>query len=516
MNHAITLENFCAGDVILNEGEVGDRAYVVRSGAVAITSIQGGTPVQLAELGPGELFGEMSLIDQQSRSATATALEDTEALVIDRSRVEFDLARSEPLIQFLLRVLVARLRSTDSHLVDPRPEETGRFLLSALGLDADSGSNGEALERARGKVLENLDREQDLQRALDQDELELFYQPIVNLDDRRIVGFEALMRWRHPERGLVPPSEFIDLAESSGLIVPMGLRAMEDACAMLAEVNYLATGITEPLYVTVNVSAAQLAEPQLIERLPQILDDSGLEPGCLRLEITENLLMEDPDLAVAALDEIKAMGVQLSIDDFGTGYSSLSYLKKFPLDTLKIDRSFVCTMLDEPVSEQIVRAVANLASDLQLEIVAEGVEEEAQLDALRALGCHCGQGYLFAPPLPRSKILVMLHRGGRFATELRPGPRRICASPNTAPSLPALEVTDPAALEPTEAPAAPRVVASCSSEASSSPALAAAAPALSPGKQRGATRPSKRSRAYDRALLASSLNEVMETQVLRG
>jgi EAL domain-containing protein (putative c-di-GMP-specific phosphodiesterase class I) len=220
------------------------------------------------------------------------------------------------------------------------------------------------------------------------------YQPIVRVDDRRISGFEALVRWQHPERGLVAPSEFIHLAEETGLVVPLGRTVLEEACRQAAAWQ---RSSGEDLTVSVNLSVKQFSQPDLVEQVDGALRQSGLASRLLKLEVTESMVMENTDVAIALLRRLKALGVHIAIDDFGTGYSSLSYLLRLPADALKIDRSFVSGTGDAGRNVSIVRTVVSLANSLGLGVVAEGVETEQQRALLAELGCPLAQGYLFSP-----------------------------------------------------------------------------------------------------------------------
>jgi diguanylate cyclase (GGDEF)-like protein len=242
-----------------------------------------------------------------------------------------------------------------------------------------------------------MELELDLRHALDSDELRLHLQPIVGLTDGRIIEVEALVRWAHPRRGLLPPSEFIPIAEETGLIVPLGQWVLEAACRW-ARAWHDQHPADLPLVVSVNVSALQLRHPTLVAEIQQVVRETGLDPRCLRLEITESGLIQDLEAASAVLLELKALGIQLAIDDFGTGYSSLSYLSRLPVDTLKIDRSFVERLSAESTEVAIIRTVVALAQSFELRVTGEGVETPAQAAQLRALGVEQAQGYLFAHP----------------------------------------------------------------------------------------------------------------------
>jgi EAL domain-containing protein (putative c-di-GMP-specific phosphodiesterase class I) len=233
--------------------------------------------------------------------------------------------------------------------------------------------------------------------------LELYYQPFVDLHSETLVGMEALVRWQHPTRGLLSPLEFIPLAEDGGMIVPLGAWVLKEACRQLAAWHAIRTEAGEKtarLNVSVNVSAIQLADPGFTRQVASAIELSGIDPDHVWLEITESALMREPDDAVLVLRRIREIGLHIEIDDFGTGYSSLSYLQRFPVECLKIDRSFI-TDLDKPNDNAaIVRSVIGLGESLGLSVIAEGVERREQVRKLQALGCHLAQGYLFGRPLP--------------------------------------------------------------------------------------------------------------------
>ena len=249
------------------------------------------------------------------------------------------------------------------------------------------------------KTLERLELENDLRRALEGRELKTYYQPILALETRGIVGMEALLRWEHPRHGMMFPEEFISLAEKTNLIVPIGQLILEEACSQTKE--WQGRFADPSLSISVNLSAKQFQQPDLAERVGQVLQKTGLEPRCLILEITESLVVEDTQFVAGTIQKLEDLGVRLAADDFGTGLSSLSYLHRFPLDFIKVDRLFVELIEQEENSAMaLISALISVAKSLNIEVIAEGVESVKQFEELREMECSFGQGYYFSEPLP--------------------------------------------------------------------------------------------------------------------
>ncbi|MDI1362682.1 EAL domain-containing protein [Methylotenera sp.] len=252
---------------------------------------------------------------------------------------------------------------------------------------------------------ERMTLETDLRMALERNEFELYYQPQVLLSSGKVVGNEALIRWRHPLRGLLPPIHFIELIEESGLIVPIGKWVIEEACRQ--QVIWMRSGL-EPMCMSVNISAMQFYQSDFCEMVKSIVIESGIQPEHLELELTESVCMHDVGSVLIPLQELHDFGVKLAIDDFGTGFSNLSYLNKFPIDRLKIDQSFIRHIESEPVNIEIVRAIVALGRSMSLELVAEGVETDNEMDLAESCGCEFVQGYRFSKPLPADQLELWL------------------------------------------------------------------------------------------------------------
>ncbi len=259
--------------------------------------------------------------------------------------------------------------------------------------------------------LQTIQLEQDLRRGIEAQQFELYYQPIVTLATNQIVGFEALVRWHHPLKGMIPPNEFIPLAEETGLIVPLGWWILREACSQMF---YWQQNNPDKanLSISVNISSQQFSQPYSSYLVAQILQETGINPQSLKLEITESQVIKDIELALTTLEKLKQLGIQLSMDDFGTGYSSLSYLHRLPVDTLKIDRSFIIGIELDPSKLELVKTIIKLAEIFNLNVIAEGIESHLQRDHLLNLECKYGQGYLFSQALPKEIATALIKASG--------------------------------------------------------------------------------------------------------
>ncbi|MFL6197404.1 MAG: EAL domain-containing protein [Thermoanaerobaculia bacterium] len=261
-------------------------------------------------------------------------------------------------------------------------------------------------------VMARLQLETDLRRALERGQLRVHYQPFVDLATDEVIGFEALLRWLHPRRGLLPPEEFLSVAEETGLIVPIGRYVLVEGCRQIREIQRKHPELPK-LKLSVNLSNKQFFQADLFDQIEEALATSGLDPGCLGLEITEGVIIRHAESAASRFSRLKSLGVQLYLDDFGKGYSSLNYLHRFPMDILKIDRSFVSRIEEAEGNLAIVRAIVTLAHQLGMEVVAEGIQNEGQQTRLRALGCEYGQGFYLSEPVPADRAEMLLMRRAR-------------------------------------------------------------------------------------------------------
>jgi len=398
-----------AGTLLFGEGDVGCCAYLIDSGRLEIFLAREGHDVILATRGRGEIVGEMAIIDNRPRSASVRVVEDCELLVVTADQIAHRIAETDPILRMCLGVVIERYRETLA-------------MLDAAAAGRAPSEGAPAPHDEFQAALSTLSLESELRRALQRDELELFFQPIVRLPSRRLAGFEALLRWRHPTRGLVEPGEFIPIAEASGLIVEMTAWSLAKVARVFPAIDAAGArnaGAVDPLFMSVNISSHDLARPTFVDSVAKALEGASVAASRIMLEITESVLMKEPLRAIAALRACRRLGLSIAIDDFGTRYSSLSYLSALPITTIKIDRSFVRSMTQEPTSRKIIQMILRLAEELDRPVVAEGIEYAHEERLLADFGCAFAQGYLFGRPEPLNQTLALV-RAWRAPDQERP------------------------------------------------------------------------------------------------
>lgn len=385
------VQNYSDGSLIFQEGDPGDCAYLIESGQVAIEKSVQGQPVVMATFGKGEIFGEMAILDGLNRSASARSLGDCSLLVIKRQQLFDQLQNTNPITHLLIKILLKRIRNTTEKLGSSHP--------SSLRIPNDPLE--QIVESSDEPALDRIRLGSELQHALDTSEFRLFYQPIVAAADRSVVGFESLIRWESPDRGLVPPNDFIGLMEESSLIIPVGSwiqrRAFED-------LQRIKSHFRKNFFMSLNISVRQLENANFVEELERNRKDFGLEPHEIKLEVTERILM-DGQSGLELLSDAKKKGFLISIDDFGTGYSNFQFLTKFGFDSLKIDRSLLRAAMVDSKMASVLKGISTIAHDLEMDLITEGIETENEFALTQRLRMDMGQGYLFSKPLALQDLL---------------------------------------------------------------------------------------------------------------
>jgi EAL domain-containing protein (putative c-di-GMP-specific phosphodiesterase class I) len=368
-------EKFSAGEIIFKEGDPGNSAYLIEEGSVEVTI----SSTQRSRINKGELFGEIALIDQQPRTATVHAVEDTVLIPIPRQLVKELLEKTDPVVRHLLLTILERYRSTRNQpAFDPTRSTTFKR------------------DATRDDATRQLRLAHDIALALNEEQFEMFYQPICDLSSGRIAGYEALIRWHHPIEGIIPPLDFLGIAEQTGQIREIGLWTLERACI---DWPVLRERINHPKpFVSVNLSPSQISADGFAESVKTIVSRHQMPAQELKLELTETVIINNPDLALQLLGKLTESGSTLALDDFGPGRSGLDSLSLYPIGTMKIDRIFINQMLASPQSAKIVQAAIDLAHSLKMDVVAEGIEIEDERLALLECGCDYGQGWLFGKP----------------------------------------------------------------------------------------------------------------------
>lgn len=428
------LAYFQPGELIFAAGEEGHHAYIIESGQVDIFVTTTGKDVSFKTLAKGDVFGEMAVIDASSRSASARALTETCCVVISREQISDRIEASDPVVKLLVSRLLDHIRSLNTGVSQAE--------MSTSDLPNSSVTSSPPI-LPHQPVLEKMRLESELLDAIATNAFVPHYQPLVDLETEEILGFEFLIRWKSPTRGWVSPGLFIDTAEETSLILPIGRWVIENACADLHRFNQALNDSSipfgkprPPLFISVNVSARQFQAPQFNEELLETLQRYQIPHSQIKLEVTERVLMEGAS-AINIIQQCRQHGFHLALDDFGTGFSSLTYLAKFEIDSLKIDQYFVRQMLTHPRTLALMKHILAMTRDLGMVSVAEGVETQEEFDILRRLGCQIGQGYLFGKPLPfesaKNLLLDNYSSPSRPTTKVLMGPVERNVRPHDSP-----------------------------------------------------------------------------------
>lgn len=391
---------FKAGEVIMSQGEMGTCAYFIQEGRVKIVVEKAdGSFLDMGTRGPGSIIGEMAIVDNQPRSATIQSIENCILLEITKEDFARSVKGANPIVRLISQVILMRYRDIlrrSQTLIEDGPE-------------CSSPEDSERAYAEQTNVVESIKLANEFKVAIAGEQLILHYQPIYSISTGKVLGFEALMRWQHPKRGLVQPDEFIPMAEDSGLIIEASRWALGEVCAMLARLDALRPDLHD-LYASVNFSATDFEESNFIEAFSAILERNNTLAKRIHIEITERLLLKKPKNVKETLDDCRKLGMKIVIDDFGTGYSSLSYLYQYPIDSLKIDRSFVHNMRSDKAVLGLVKSILTLSENMNIDIVAEGVEELEEAQLLAQLKCDSAQGYYFSRPVSETQLLALLEK----------------------------------------------------------------------------------------------------------
>ena len=383
-----------AGQVVFRAGEPGDCAYVIEEGCVEVLREDTVAAQRLAVLAQGAMFGEVALLDRQPRMATVRALLPTRLIRIERTHVESLLQQSDPVIRYLLQLLLARFRRTRALLLD-----------SGDSVEIhDSFQPNAPVDDLHAAAVRTLTLTSDLSSAIERNQLEAFYQPIVDMIDRSLVGFEALIRWRHPALGLVSPAEFVPLAEKTGMVHRIGAWVLDRALSDWTQLRAHCVADSSTRFMSVNLSAPELSGEDVVQTVQEALVRHHTTPSELRVELTETIIITRVAQVTASLEQLRALGVSIALDDFGTGYAGLDYLQALPFSSIKIDKSFIQQMARAERSYHIVKSALELARRMDLGVVAEGIEDEPTAASLIEMGCRYGQGYLYGRPMPADKV----------------------------------------------------------------------------------------------------------------
>ena len=381
------------GDVVFREGDPPTSAFLIESGQIEIITEQDGVPFVLSVLGAGDLLGEMAVIDAAPRTATARALSAATLTAVDGKQLSERIENSDPIVRALLRGQLARYRQALQSLRG-HPSEIVINSGGQRAVDGDGYDDG---------AMSKIRLETQLRDAITSRTLEIRFQPIYEIELERIAGYEALVRWTHPVRGAISPVEFIALAEETSLILPIGQYVLDRVAEALAQLQRV--GVTPLPFVAVNMSGRQLAELDMLVAVREASARNGIDPKLIKIEVTESLTL-DVERVGDLIRRAQLEGIMVALDDFGTGYSNLGHLHKLMFNTVKLDQGFVRQMLEAPRCRAIVRAIVAMVHALEADLVAEGVETKAQLDALAEMKCRYAQGYLIGRPQTFAEMLA--------------------------------------------------------------------------------------------------------------
>ncbi len=387
-------KKFKAGDVLMRQGDLGENAYIIEDGKVEITvKNSDGKERVVGTRSAGAMIGEMSLIDSAPRTATVTVIEDCTVLEITKDDFSRRLEGADSVLRMTIQVILTRYRDM--------------LKRSDLKKQSKDGSGAENTERdylEQADAVETIRIANEFMEALENDEISLYYQPIIDLQNGEIYGFEALMRWIHPEKGFISPGVFIPIIEDNGQIIKASNWAFKEACNALKRIQ-AETQYHRDLHMSVNFSTEDFSAPDFVDNTHETIKETKLPTSQIHLEITERILMAQPEKAKETLAMCREAGMGISIDDFGTGYSSLNYLHAYPINTLKIDQSFIRDLQVKKNSKELVRSIITLGHNLDMSIIAEGVEQIEEAQMLKKMGCHYAQGFYFAKPVPEKDVI---------------------------------------------------------------------------------------------------------------
>lgn len=378
-----------AGQLIFLQGDFGDCAYIIEKGRVMIYVEKEAIETPLTILGEGEIFGEMSLIDNQARSASARAMDECVFNKVTRQQLMERVLAADTVVRLLIRVFLKRLRFNNTKILDVESTRAEFSSVQDSLVQEEINENQDALNKIR---IEN-----QIFDAFKNNEFLTYYQPIVDMNTKQIKGCEALLRWKSPTLGMISPNAFIEVIENSSMVYPVGMWVLDQCFRDLKKI--IDSKKFPSFQMSINISGRQFISPNFIPQMEECRKKHGVDVKSIKLEVTERVMM-DGFLAMETLSACHQLGYSISIDDFGTGFSCLQYLAKMPVSTVKIDRSFVIKMLTDPKTLAVVSSIIYMAKSLNMDVVAEGIENEVEREQLLSLGVPSGQGYLFARPQP--------------------------------------------------------------------------------------------------------------------